>query len=237
MRHAQRQIRRFPPLRRSRPEPHAVGKLPRTPKKPQHTFPVESTHFTRPGASAVSRAAALRVREGGSVRALQSRRSRGREQRPGTNGTGAPGGRDCAGRGKRREGSAPAFRQQLPLVGEPPGAGAAPRPLPRAPRPQSPAPRASRSRPRASPGVTCRDSPGLPNRAPAHPRALPSAPPGWSLGAADPGTAAPGRSEMGRGGRGADWGGARQARAAAGGAERGVRGGAVRGAAVCEARV
>lgn len=185
----------------------------------------------------LSRAAALRVREGGSVRALQSRRSRGREQRPGTNGTGAPGGRGCAGRGKRREGSAPAFRQQLPLVGEPPGAGAAPRPLPRAPRPQRPAPRASRSRPRARPGVACRDSPGLPSWAPAHPRALPSAPPGWSRGAADPGTAASGGSEMGRGGRGADWGGARQARAAAGGAERGVRGGAVRGAAVCEARV
>lgn len=178
VRRAQRQIRRSPPPQRGRPEPHVVGELPRTPKKPQHTFPVGSTHFTRPGASAVSRAAALRVREGGSVRALQSRRSRGREQRPGTNGTGAPGGQGCAGRGKRQEGSAPAFRQQLPLVGEPPGAGAAPRPLPRAQRPQRPAPRASGSRPGARLGVACLDSPGLPSQSPAHPRALPSASPG-----------------------------------------------------------
>lgn len=118
--------------------PHGVGELPRTPNSLHTHSPLRVRTSPRPSVSAVSRAAALWVGEGGSARALQSRRSRGRERRPGTHGTGAPSGRGCAGRGERREGSAPAFRQQLPLVGEPPGAAAAPRPPPRARRAQRP---------------------------------------------------------------------------------------------------
>lgn len=183
----------------------------------------------------MSRAAALRVSEGGSARALQSRRSRGREQRPGTHGTGAPGGRVCAGRGERQEGSAPAFRQQLPLVGEPPGAAAAPRPPPSAPRPPHPAPGALPAQLGRRDGAAFPGPLRLRRRAVTGPPALPSAPPRRAPEAADPRTAAPSRGAMGRGGRGR--GGARRPRAAAGVAERGVRGGAMRGAAVCEARV
>lgn len=143
-------------------------------------------------------------------------------------------------RDERREGSAPAFRQQLPLVGEPPGAAAAPRPLPRAPRPAAPRARCAPGSPARKEGAAFPSAPRLRRRALAGPRSLPSSPPRCAPEAADLRTAAPSRGAMGRGGRGrgcAGWGGARRPRAAAGGAERGVRGGAVRGAAVCEARV
>lgn len=125
-------------LRRACPGPPGTWVVAPHPQIPQHAFSAASTHWARPGASAVSRAAALRVHEGGSVRALQSRRSRGLRATSGDERDG------CARRpGLRLERlTARGERSGVQATATPSGRAAwgRRRPAPATPRPQCPAP-------------------------------------------------------------------------------------------------